>query len=283
MFSNAIGNNEEQYNNIIETGKIIFDLFDGASTVVVANTKEMIAVYESKEMRLGVKAGDSLKPGTVTYEAVNKRKRIFKSIAKESSPLGVGYVGIAIPVIKGSDVLGAIGITSPIVKQQILKDMSMQINETTMYTMQASVGIAKNASELASSVKELAVNSTQAQSELGNIGFVTNVIHQIANQTRLLSLNAAIEAARAGEMGKGFAVVAGEVRKLAQDTSGHVGEITKKLQEITDLVNKIAKSAASLNSLSEDQAAATEEINASMESLSEHTKMIIEIADTLTT
>lgn len=71
----------------------------------------------------------------------------------------------------------------------------------------------------------------------GNINQVITTITKVADQTNLLSLNAAIEAEKAGEHGKGFGVVAVEIRRLADQTAVATGEIGQTVKEIQAAVS----------------------------------------------
>lgn len=96
-------------------------------------------------------------------------------------------------------------------------EMTQEVHTVSEDTKKA----AQFSTQVGDAVRELAASSQR-------IGEVMTLIHQVATQTRMLSLNAAVEAARAGEAGKGFAVVAQEVQNL----SGQTMEAARRAEEI---------------------------------------------------
>jgi methyl-accepting chemotaxis protein WspA len=70
-----------------------------------------------------------------------------------------------------------------------------------------------------------------------NINQVVTTITKVADQTNLLSLNAAIEAEKAGEYGRGFTVVATEIRRLADQTAVATHDIEQMVREIQSAVS----------------------------------------------
>ncbi|MTJ51478.1 methyl-accepting chemotaxis protein [Anabaena sp. UHCC 0253] len=70
-----------------------------------------------------------------------------------------------------------------------------------------------------------------------NINNIVVTITKVADQTNLLSLNAAIEAEKAGEYGLGFAVVAREIRRLADQTAVATIDIEQMVKQMQSSVS----------------------------------------------
>ncbi len=120
-----------------------------------------------------------------------------------------------------------------------LAALAVRMDEQANMQARQAEGIAAATREL---TERLGAVVGRLQAATGNVQSVMGDIARIADQTRILSINASIEAARAGEQGRAFSVVAREVQALADQTRGSTQLIGERVQAIQGSVGEVAAS-----------------------------------------
>lgn len=87
-------------------------------------------------------------------------------------------------------------------------------------------------------VQMIAQTILELSKQTQQIGDITTVVNTLAQQSKMLALNASIEAAKAGDAGKGFAVVASEVKNLAEQSEQATSQVQKILEDIRHATEK---------------------------------------------
>lgn len=164
-------------------------------------------------------------------------------------------------------------------QRQKLKAVAGTLNESLLQ-------ISATMEELAASAGSVNNNQANLNDEIKNVNTVTrkidevmDFIKEIADETRLLGLNAAIEAARAGEAGLGFGVVAEEIRKLSTDSKQTVGKIKEFTNVIKSSVEHTVHMGNETLSTVEQQAAAIQEVTASVQEITNLTSQLNDLAN----
>jgi methyl-accepting chemotaxis protein len=141
--------------------------------------------------------------------------------------------------------------------------------------------MATGAEDIAMQSKMLDVATNRALGHLEETDKILRFIRMVAEQTKLLGLNAAIEAARAGEHGRGFTVVAQEVRKLAENSSLSADQIGEILHNIEISVVEIVDGIKKTDGVIEKQSATTQEVAASTQRLNGVANALSQLANRL--
>lgn len=128
--------------------------------------------------------------------------------------------------------------TQTMEKAQALGEVAERTREKGQLGLEAVEQSVSGMKTVRDKVQTIAQTILELSTQTQQVGEITAVVNTLAQQSKMLALNASIEAAKAGEAGKGFAVVAAEVKNLAEQSEQSTTQVQKILEDIRHATEK---------------------------------------------
>jgi hypothetical protein len=256
------------------------NFFEDEISFMLADRTKILKYVESEHMSSFCKAGDPIPEGDILLQAISSGQ--IKSITTDRSTFGFSIRVVAIPIHdNNNNIVGAVSYGRSLKNSNDMIELS-KVLVSAVNNLNDKSNIIKSKINLIANSNDNIISEVQSASHhVKATDDIINFIKGIANQTRLLGLNASIEAARVGEAGRGFGVVASEIRKLSTSSSESINEINNVIKSIQGSVKDIEGKVKESNNASNDQSEAILEIIHSIDELNKTARRLEELASKL--
>ncbi|ODA42462.1 methyl-accepting chemotaxis protein [Desulfosporosinus sp. BG] len=261
---------------------ILAEMFHEGSFLYMSDLTKIAYTQPSQKFDMpSIPVGYELREADIAYRVIHSKQPIIEEIdaSKYGDPLSIANYPLYDD--ENENIVATLGIVTPKKTAVALREMSDNLESSLEGIAAAIEQLSASATEIHSNEGALNTDINEIINISEKINEVSAFIKEIADETKMLGLNAAIEAARAGDAGRGFGVVAEEIRNLSAQSKSTV----PKIKELTDTIKRKVDEASRKSNVSLDasqgQAAAAEEVSASIEEITSMSSELSNIAKNL--